>query len=202
MQIDQTSLRSLEILRTIRTESKKNSLLESIDQTLTGMGGRMFRGWLCMPLCDVAAIELRQDAVADFCREDKVTADIRKRLDDIADLERIVRPRQHVSRKRPRSGCSCPNAAAGTGHSHRIAELLWRICLRSLLGQCDSMDELADLLEKAIEPECPSHLRDGGVIKTGFDAELDQPALDFKGRPNMACRLSAEGRCSGRASRI
>jgi DNA mismatch repair protein MutS len=173
LQIDQTSLRSLEILRTIRTESKKNSLLESIDQTLTGMGGRMFRGWLCMPLCNVAAIELRQDAVADFCREDKVTADIRKRLDEIADLERIV---ARVSTFRA-SGRDLVALAQTLRQVPSIRTQLQNCCA-NLLGQladrCDSMDELADLLEKAIEPECPSHLRDGGVIRTGFDEELDR----------------------------
>jgi DNA mismatch repair protein MutS len=173
LQIDQTSLRSLEILRTIRTESKKNSLLESIDQTLTGMGGRMFRGWLCMPLCDVAAIELRQDAVTDFCREDKVTADIRKRLDEIADLERIV---ARVSTFRA-SGRDLVALAQTLRQVPAIRDELQNCCsnlLGQLAGQCDSMDELANLLEKAIEPECPSHMRDGGVIRTGFDEELDR----------------------------
>jgi DNA mismatch repair protein MutS len=172
LQIDQTSLRSLEILRTIRTESKKNSLLESIDQTLTGMGGRMFRGWLCMPLCDVAAIELRQDAVTDFCREDKVTADIRKRLDEIADLERIV---ARVSTFRA-SGRDLVALAQTLRQVPAIRAELQNCCanlLGQLVGQCDSMDELATLLEKAIEPECPSHMRDGGVIRTGFNEELD-----------------------------
>jgi len=63
LQIDASSLQSLEIFRTIRTESKKDTLLDCLDYTLTGMGGRMFRNWLCMPLCDLGAIELRQDAV-------------------------------------------------------------------------------------------------------------------------------------------
>jgi DNA mismatch repair protein MutS len=173
LQIDQTSLRSLEILRTIRTESKKNSLLESIDQTLTGMGSRMFRSWLCMPLCDVTAIEARQDAVADFCREDKTTADIRKRLANIADLERIV---ARVSTFRA-SGRDLV-ALAQTLRQVPAVRIELQNCSAKLLirlvGQCDSMDELADLLDKAIEPDCPAHLRDGGVIKTGFDAELDR----------------------------
>jgi DNA mismatch repair protein MutS len=63
LQIDPTTLRSLEILRTIRTESKKGSLLDCLDETLTGMGGRMFANWLCMPLCELGPIEQRQDAI-------------------------------------------------------------------------------------------------------------------------------------------
>ncbi|MDO8302634.1 MAG: DNA mismatch repair protein MutS [Sedimentisphaerales bacterium] len=173
LQIDQTSLRSLEILRTIRTESKKNSLLESIDQTLTGMGGRMFRSWLCMPLCDVAAIEQRQDAVADFCREDKVTADIRKRLNDIADLERIV-ARVSTFRASGRDLVALAQTLRQVPPIRTELQNCYANLLTQLVGQCDSMDELATLLEKAIEPECPSHMRDGGVIRTGFDEELDR----------------------------
>ncbi|MCK5000132.1 MAG: hypothetical protein KAS23_11365, partial [Anaerohalosphaera sp.] len=90
LQVDQVSLRSLEVLRTIRSESSKGTLLESIDQTLTGMGSRMMRAWVCMPLCDVGAIELRQDAVAEFVGNDAVCESIRKQLKTIADIERIV----------------------------------------------------------------------------------------------------------------
>ena len=63
LQIDQITLRSLESLRTIRTETTKGTLLDCVDETLTAMGARMLRNWLCMPLCDVGAIELRQDFI-------------------------------------------------------------------------------------------------------------------------------------------
>ena len=75
LQIDTTSLRSLEILQTIRTESTKGTLLDCLDETLTGMGGRMIRNWLCMPLCDLGAIELRQDAVEEMKDTDAGLAD-------------------------------------------------------------------------------------------------------------------------------
>jgi len=90
LQIDPTSLRSLEILRTIRSESQKGSLLDCLDQTITGMGGRMFRNWLCMPLCDLGAIELRQDAIEELKDADAKLTDIRKLLSNIADIERIA----------------------------------------------------------------------------------------------------------------
>ena len=90
LQIDQTSLGSLEILRTIRTESKKGSLLDCLDETLTGMGGRMFRCWLCMPLCDLGQIELRQDVIEEIKDSDTKLTNIRRLLSDIADIERIA----------------------------------------------------------------------------------------------------------------
>ncbi|GAI00577.1 unnamed protein product, partial [marine sediment metagenome] len=73
-----------------RTESKKGTLLDCLDETLTGMGGRMIRSWLCMPLCDLGAIELRQDAVEELKETDTKLADIRKLLSALADPERIA----------------------------------------------------------------------------------------------------------------
>jgi len=173
LQIDTTSLRSLEILRTIRTESKKGALLDCLDETLTGMGGRMIRSWLCMPLCDLGAIELRQDAVEEMQDGDTGLTNIRKLLAGLADTERIA---ARVSTFRTTPGDLV--ALAGTLRKiPKLRELLQQFSadlLVQLAGRSDSMDELADLLEAAIEPECPSHLRDGGVIKPGFDEELDR----------------------------
>lgn len=172
LQIDQNSLASLEILRTIRTESRKGSLLECLDETITAMGGRMFRNWLCMPLCEVGQIELRQDAVEEIKIEDVKSAGIRRLLSDVADLERIA-ARVSTLRASPRDLLSL---AATLKQIPTLREMLAG-CSASLLLQlsprCDSMDELGELLESAIEPQCPSHLRDGGVIRAGFSEELD-----------------------------
>ena len=173
LQIDQNSLASLEILQTIRTESKKAALLHCLDETLTGMGGRMFKNWLCMPLCDVGAIELRQDLIEEMMDSDSKSADIRKLLADIADIERIA-ARISTFRATPRDLVAL---AATLRKIPLLRELLKQFTADlalQLAKKCDSMDELADLLDAAIEPQCPSHLRDGGVIKKGFDQELDR----------------------------
>ncbi|WP_418202217.1 DNA mismatch repair protein MutS [Anaerohalosphaera lusitana] len=172
LQIDQTSLRSLEILRTIRSESKKGTLLDSVDQTLTGMGSRMMRAWICMPLCDVGAIEMRQDAVAEFAENESACEDIRGQLKEVADLERIV---ARISTFR-----TSPKDLLSLGWTLRRVPALREVlagCEADMAGRlaerCDSMDELADLLEAAIDPDCPPHTRDGGVIRDGFSEELD-----------------------------
>ncbi len=172
LQIDPASLRSLEVLRTIRTESKKGSLLDCLDETITGMGARKFRNWLCMPLCDLGAIEQRQDAVEEISGADAQLAEIRRLLANISDTERIA-ARISTLRASPRDLV----ALAGTLRQiPRLREILRQFrgqVLTDLAGQCDSMDELADLLEAAIQPDPPSHLRDGGVIRAGFSQELD-----------------------------
>jgi len=173
LQIDTTSLQGLEILRTIRTESKKGSLLDCLDETLTPMGGRMFRNWLCMPLCDLGQIELRQDAIEEIKEADTKLADVRKLLANFADTERIA---ARISTFR-----ATPRDLVALAATLRKIPLLRGILLEftadllvQLAGRCDSMNELADLLEAAIEPECPTHLRDGGVIRAGFSEELDR----------------------------
>ncbi len=173
LQIDPASLRSLEILRTIRTESKAGSLLDCLDETITAMGGRMLRYWLCMPLCELGAIELRQDAIAELKEADKELADIRKLLSAIADTERIA-ARISTYRATPRDLLSLANTLRQIPRLKETLQHFSADLLVQLAGRCDSMDELADLLESAIRPDCPSHLRDGGVIKAGFSEELDR----------------------------
>jgi DNA mismatch repair protein MutS len=173
LHIDHTSLRGLEILQTIRAESKKGTLLDTLDLTLTPMGGRMFRNWLCRPLYDLPAIELRQDAVEALKDSDAHVAQIRKLLSDIADPERIA-ARIATARALPRDLVAL---ARTLRQVPTLREILGRFnieMLRALAGQCDSMDELADLLESAIEPNCPIRLTDGGVIRNGFNKELDE----------------------------
>ena len=173
LQIDPTSLRSLEVLRTIRTESQKGSLLDCLDATITGMGSRMFRNWLCMPLCDLAAIELRQDAIEEIKDADARLTDTRRLLSNISDTERIA-ARISTFRASPRDLVALATTLRQIPRLREMLEQFSSTRLAGLAGQCDSMDELADLLEAAIEPAPPSHLRDGGVIRTGFSEELDR----------------------------
>jgi len=173
LQIDPASLRSLEILRTIRTESKKGSLLDCLDETITGMGGRMFRNWLCMPLCELGAIELRQDAIEEIKDVDDKLAEVRRLLSNISDTERIA-ARISTFRASPRDLVALAATLRQIPLLRKILQQFGADLLVRLAGQCDSMDELADLLESAIKPEPPSHVRDGGVIKAGFSEELDR----------------------------
>ena len=173
LQIDPTSLRSLEVLQTIRGESAKGTLLETIDQTATGMGSRMLRAWVCMPLREIKTIEARQDAIEELINDDALSADIRKQFKHIADLERIV-ARISTYRTTPKDLVALgvtlrtiPKVRSSLGNCGATL-------LKDLHSRCDSMDELADLLDRAIEPEPPSHMRDGGVIRIGFNEELDK----------------------------
>ena len=173
LQIDQTTLRSLEVLSTIRAGSEKGSLIESIDKTLTGMGGRMFRYWMCMPLCDIGAIELRQDAVEELIEKKAELEKIRNILKNFADLERIV-ARISTLRATPRDLLALSQSLKKAEPLKQMLSGFSADILVKLTQRCDCLPELAQVLEAAIEPDCPNHLRDGGVIKTGFNSELDE----------------------------
>ncbi|MFA6186910.1 MAG: DNA mismatch repair protein MutS [Phycisphaerae bacterium] len=173
LQIDQTTLRSLEVLSTIRAGTQKGSLVESVDKTLTGMGARMFRYWLCMPLFDVGAIEQRQDAIAELLEKKSVLEQLRGILKNYADLERIV-GRISTLRAGPRDLFALWQSLKKTEPFKIFLSDFKSPLLVKLAAGCDCMPELAAVLESAIEPQSPTHLRDGGVIKTGFNAELDE----------------------------
>ncbi|MHC5155580.1 MAG: MutS family DNA mismatch repair protein, partial [Planctomycetota bacterium] len=173
LQIDPTSLRSLEVLRTIRGESAKGTLLEAIDQTATGMGSRLLRAWVCMPLREVAAIERRQDAIEELVNDDALSEEIRKQFKHIADLERIV-ARISTYRTTPKDLVALGVTLGMIPQVRTTLANCAAALLKDLHGCCDSMDELADLLDRAIEPEPPSHMRDGGVIRAGYNEELDK----------------------------
>ena len=173
LQIDPVSLRSLEVLQTIRAESRRGSLLACLDETQTGMGGRMFRNWLCMPLCDVAAIEARQEAIQELKENLQTLTQIRELLSDIADTERIA-ARISTYRASPRDLLGLARTLRRVPQLRELLSGLQAGLNAHLAGQCDSMDELATLLESAIEPDCPTHLREGSVIRNGFSQELDR----------------------------
>ncbi len=172
LQIDPTSLRSLEILQTLRSETRKGSLLHSLDHTQTGMGGRMFRTWLCLPLYDLVAIEQRQDSIQELCASESELNEIHSFLSQIWDIERIA-ARISTFRASPRDLLALARTLRQIPQLRSILQGFNADLLARLAEGCDSMDDLAETLEAGIEPDCPTHLRDGGVIRSGFHEKLD-----------------------------
>jgi len=171
--IDPASLRSLEVLRTIRTEARAGSLLDSMDRTLTGMGARMFRGWLCAPLRHLAGIELRQDVVERLKDSPAGLSDLRSLISDMCDVERIA-ARLGTMRATPRDLAALAAALQLVPPLVKAMRAAGTQLLAELADKCDPVEDLSDLLDRAIEPDCPAVLREGGVIRNGFDTRLDE----------------------------
>ncbi len=173
LRIDNNSLRSLEILYTIRTGSAKGSLIHSLDHTKTAMGARMLRNWICQPLCKLDSINYRQQGVAEINADSKLAEKLANILKNISDIERIV-SRISTYRTTPKDLLHLAKTLKSMPELRLILEECKSDILKHLAKKCDSIDQLADLLSSAIVPQPPAHTRDGGVIKTGFNEELDQ----------------------------
>ncbi len=175
LSIDPVSWRSLEVDRTVRAGTADGSLLKSIDRTRTSMGGRLLRQWLRSPLREIENIQARQSAIAAFIEAPQTAREIAARLDKICDIERIV-GRISLNRAAPR------DLAALARCLSEIPALIDQ--LQSLSHASDVCPELASLrpfcqaqanyLTQAILADPAPHLREGGVIGDGFDAELDR----------------------------
>ena len=175
MVIDGNTLRCLEIHRTLRMNRRAGSLLSCIDRTCTGLGARLLERWLTFPLTGYSAIVARQEAVGELSAPGGRSGldGIRELLGQTAQIDRIassiamarVRPRELVALGRTLSLLPELAAAVADCPAGLVAELA-----ASFTG----MDAQAELIGRAIDPECPNVLRDGGVIATGFSAELDR----------------------------
>ena len=173
MLIDGNTLRCLEVHRTLRSNRREGSLLACIDNTETGMGARMLERWLTFPLARYSAIVARQDAVEEFVSDRRRLPAIREMLHQVGQIDRIaanialarVRPRELVTLGTSLAVLPKLAAALQDCHSELIAHLR-----PDLLG----LDDAAALIGSAIDPDCASVIRDGGVIATGFSEELDR----------------------------
>jgi DNA mismatch repair protein MutS len=173
--IDPASWRSLEIERTVRSGTSQGSLLAAIDRTRTSLGGRLLRQWVRFPLRDIEHIEARQAAVAALIESPGALKPILAALDDVCDIERII--------GRIAVGRAVPRDLASLGRSlGALPTLLERLealpsaaaVAPDLAASRQLVDEQAKYLAGAILSDPAAHLREGGVIAEGFDAELDR----------------------------
>lgn len=173
--IDQVSLRSLEVERTMRSESSSHSLVSTLQGCVTAMGKRQLRHWLCYPLCDKAAITRRQDLVQALMDDSRFLDQLRQSLDNIQDIQRIT-GRIAVGRATPRD-----LVALGTSsvQVQQLAQLLdQRPSVKTYHEQVADIHDALAQLGKLITHTCvdapPAHLRDGGLIRDGMDETLDE----------------------------
>ncbi|MDB5358441.1 MAG: mismatch repair protein MutS [Phycisphaerales bacterium] len=175
LSIDPASWRSLEIDRTVRSNSTEGSLLSAIERTRTSMGGRLLRQWLRYPLCDLEHITARQNAIAAFLESPAALRGVVEKLDSVCDIERII-GRIAVGRAGPRDLAAlgkCLQSLPGLLDQLQSLARAGDIApeLEKLRGFCS---EQAAYLARAIKADPAPHLREGGVIADGFDPELDR----------------------------
>ena len=172
MWVDDRSCRNLELAANLQTGSRKGTLLDVLDQTRTAMGGRLLREWLRYPLMDREQIIQRHDAVAEGLDQNRRRNDIRSGLKQVHDLERLG---SKISMGR----ANARDLIALKQSLQALPALFAQLAaLQSGAYRSDSdlspLAELADRIEKAVREDAPPVLNEGGLIKTGYDPELDE----------------------------
>jgi DNA mismatch repair protein MutS len=170
--LDSVTLRDLEVFENIRDRGRKGTLFELLDLTCTSMGSRMLRRWLQHPLMDAGAIDGRILAVEELKEDLFARKDVRVILDSISDLERLV-SRIVYGRASPR------DLVAMLMSLRKAEELRTRFApsselLIEALEKVGDLGEVVDLIERGIVDEPPATVREGGIVRDGFDTELDE----------------------------
>ena len=173
MILDSVTARNLELVEPLFRGQTEATLLAVLDRTLTHMGARLLRSWLLRPSLNGAEIEARLDAVEELKRKTIPRGELERMLSGVLDLERLL--------SRTTLGTATPRDLLGLGASlERLPSL------RAILGRfrsarlgelrenADELQDVASLLERAISPEAPANPADGGVIRAGYHAELDE----------------------------
>ncbi|MBQ4049404.1 MAG: DNA mismatch repair protein MutS [Clostridia bacterium] len=184
--IDMNARKTLELVQTVSGQ-KRGSLLWLLNKTKTTMGCRLLRSNIEMPFCDADEINLRLDAVAEMVSSARLREDVGAPLKRISDLERLC--------GRISYGNISPKDCLSLGYSLQMLPLL-----KDALAQCKTQyivdsrdnikvfDEITELIVNAIDEDAPNLVRDGGMIKKGYDAELDE----YREVKNNAKKLLAE----------
>ena len=172
MRLDVSTLRNLEITETMRNREKRGSLLWALDKTKTSMGKRMIRSWLEQPLLNIAKITKRHNAVSELVENPSLRCDLIESLTGCQDMERLI----------TRIAYSTANARELRALSSTLERLpsikaYLSNCKSSLLGEiCGDilpLEDLAATINNSIVEEPPFSVREGGMIKDGFNSELD-----------------------------
>lgn len=174
MGLDLNARRNLELTETLRNKEKRGSLLWVLDSTETSMGRRLLKNWIEQPLKSPARIIERLDAVESLTRSSVILADIRDILERVYDLERLMTKVMYKSAT-PRDlkalSATSVQLPALKGELEKLGSSK---LLAKYNGLIDDLAEIAGLVENAVVEDPPVSVKDGGVIKDGFNEELDQ----------------------------
>ncbi|MBR1802942.1 MAG: DNA mismatch repair protein MutS [Clostridia bacterium] len=172
MNLDANARRNLEITEKLRDKNKKGTLLWVLDKTATSMGGRLLRRWLNDPLIDVATIEERLEAVKELKENIMLRGDITDSLKKVYDVERLAGKISYGSAN-ARDLISLKNSAKQLPDVKQILANTKSPLLQKLYQELDVLADVHDMIEKSIVEDPPILIKEGGIIKLGYDEEID-----------------------------
>lgn len=172
MIIDSSTRRNLELVETLREKQKRGSLLWVLDKTKTAMGARTLRSYIEQPLIDRAEIELRLDAVSELKKNMISREELREYLNPIYDLERLI-SRVVYQTANPRDLIAFKTSLQMLPPIRTLLEDFSSELLVRMKEDLDTLEDLCHLIEDSIEDDSPISVREGGIIKNGFDENVD-----------------------------
>jgi DNA mismatch repair protein MutS len=200
MFLDESTCAHLELLKTMRRQSAKGSLFQILDKTVTPMGSRLLKKWIAYPLIDLDRIRNRHAAVACLKEEPIIRERLREALEEVYDLERL----------NGRIALGRANARDLLALKHSIQKLpiikdtisgSRSVLLSEIASTFDTLQDIGDLIEKAIDENPPVSVREGGIIKEGYDKELDELiSMSRRGKSWIAEFASSEKQRTGISS--
>ena len=191
MELDLTARRNLELTETLRGKEKKGSLLWVLDKTKTAMGARNLRAWLQQPLVDVAAIDRRLSAVAALAEHTVAREELTLALSGIADMERLIGRVVYGSA----GGRDLVSLRASMERIPAVKAQLAAFpsgALHQLDQQLEDLNDLAALIGQTLVDEPPFSVREGEMIRDGFDPEVDRLRGILHGGKSFLAQMEAE----------
>ena len=173
MLLDRNTRRNLELTETLRSRTKKGSLLWLMDKTSTAMGGRLLRSWIEQPLVNREEILRRLDAVEEFTSQHVLTMTLSEELQGVYDVERLLSKVSYKSL----NARDCLSLCASLKKVPGIRNLLSGAQsqgVQAVYALLDPLEDLTGLLERAIHPDAPPVISEGGIIRDGYSAILDE----------------------------
>jgi DNA mismatch repair protein MutS len=173
MSLDAFTRRNLELTETVRDRSRKGSLLSLLDRTRTAMGARLLKRWIDQPLLNREEAERRLDAVEALNQDWMLRKELRDELGEVYDLERLA-GRIAYGTANGRDLNALKNSLKRIPSIQALCRSLDAEPLTDLANRMDACVDIADAIERAILDEPPVSLKDGGLIRPGFDSKLDE----------------------------
>ena len=173
MVLDSATRRNLELLETLREKQKKGSLLWVLDKTKTAMGARLLRKYIEQPLIDFDEIIKRHDAIESINNNAITREELREYLNPIYDLDRLLTKGSYKS-VNPRDLIALKTSMQMIPHIKCLLQDLDAPLLKELYDEIDTLEDLSEMIEKSIEEDPPIAVKEGGIIKDGFNEEVDK----------------------------
>ena len=172
MIIDNATRRNLELVETLREKQKRGSLLWVLDKTRTAMGARLLRSWIEQPLIEKKRIVARQDAIDELGKDMITREEIREYLNAIYDLERLTTRITYQSAN-PRDLIAFKTSVSMLAPIRNLLDGAKSNLLKEIRDDIDPLDDLQELIETTIIDDPPLQIREGGIIRTGCNEDVD-----------------------------